>query len=158
MAPYRQILNASQGILDQLHAIRTVTTRDDWFGDVRREFILPVQKFRREMVGSILLYFSLLATTISAKAPLPPYLPPAREARERLVTAIRQLDVVKRKSVRGSSTFLLCRSALMQTSSRSHTRFRLCLLFGYAQYCFQPGSDWQTGPRSVWYCWRLRCY
>lgn len=48
VAQYRQILNATQNILDQLHAIRTVTTRDEWLGNVRRDFILPVQKFRRE--------------------------------------------------------------------------------------------------------------
>ena len=59
------------------------------------------------MVGNILLYFSVLATTISIKAPLPPYLPPASAARLRLVEAIRELDVVKRRAVRGSSTYLL---------------------------------------------------
>lgn len=59
------------------------------------------------MVGNILLYFSVLATTISIKSPLPPYMPPASAARLRLVEAIRELDVVKRRAVRGSSTYLL---------------------------------------------------
>lgn len=38
---------------------------------------------------------------------MPPYLPPAEAARERLVEAIRDLDVVKRRSVRGGGRHLL---------------------------------------------------
>lgn len=38
---------------------------------------------------------------------MPPYLPPAEQARERLVEAIRSLDVVKRRSVRGGGRHLL---------------------------------------------------
>lgn len=38
---------------------------------------------------------------------MPPYLPPAEEARQRLVGAIRSLDVVRRRSVRGSGRHLL---------------------------------------------------
>lgn len=38
---------------------------------------------------------------------MPPYLPPAEAARERLVDAIRDLDVVKRRSVRGGGRHLL---------------------------------------------------
>ena len=37
------------------------------------------------MAGNIILYFSVLASAFRLKAPLPPYLPPAEEARERLV-------------------------------------------------------------------------
>lgn len=37
------------------------------------------------MVGNIVLYFSTLASAFRLKAPLPPYLPPAEESRERLV-------------------------------------------------------------------------
>lgn len=38
---------------------------------------------------------------------MPPYLPPAEEARQRLVDAIRSLDVVRRRSVRGGGRHLL---------------------------------------------------
>ncbi len=55
---------------------------------VRRDFILPVNKERREMVGNIILYFSTLASAFRFKAPLPPYLPPAEQARQQLVGGI----------------------------------------------------------------------
>ena len=38
---------------------------------------------------------------------MPPYLPPAEEARQQLVNGIRKLDVVKRRSVRGGGRHLL---------------------------------------------------
>lgn len=38
---------------------------------------------------------------------MPPYLPPAEAARERLVSAIRDLDAVKRRSVRAGGRHLL---------------------------------------------------
>lgn len=38
---------------------------------------------------------------------MPPYLPPAEQGRLRLVEAIRNLDVVKRRSVRGGGRHLL---------------------------------------------------
>jgi len=53
---------------------------------VRRDFIIPVTKERREMVGNIILYFSTLASAFRLKAPLPPYLPPAEKARQQLVS------------------------------------------------------------------------
>lgn len=52
---------------------------------MRRDFIIPVTKERREMVGNIILYFSTLASAFRLKAPLPPYLPPAEKARQQLV-------------------------------------------------------------------------
>lgn len=38
------------------------------------------------MVGNIILYFSTLSAAFALKSPLPPYLPPAEEARLRLVS------------------------------------------------------------------------
>ena len=40
------------------------------------------------MVGNIILYFSTLAAAFRLKAPLPPYLPPAEQSRQRLVCGI----------------------------------------------------------------------
>jgi len=59
------------------------------------------------MVGNVLLYFSLLASALTLKTPLPAYLPPAAEARLALVRKLRQLDVVKKRIVRGGSEGLL---------------------------------------------------
>jgi len=58
------------------------------------------------MVGNIILSFSTLASAFRLKAPLPPYLPPAEKSRQRLVAAIRQLDVVKSREIRGSRQLL----------------------------------------------------
>lgn len=69
--------------------------------------MVPVQQLRKEMVGNILLYINVLASSISLKSPLPIYLPPLQQARERLVEAVRQLDVVKKRQVKYSSSYLL---------------------------------------------------
>jgi len=65
------------------------------------------------MVGNIILYFSTLASAFRLKAPLPPYLPPAEKSRQRLVDAIRRLDVVKNRDVKGSRQLLYFAYALM---------------------------------------------
>ncbi|KIJ60068.1 hypothetical protein HYDPIDRAFT_99557 [Hydnomerulius pinastri MD-312] len=115
---YRSVLTSLQTILDKLHSMRCVTTREEWYEatpcarTVRRDFILPVNKERREMVGNIILYFSTLASAFRLKAPLPPYLPPAEKARERLVDAIRKLDVVKHRDVNASRQLLFFAYAL----------------------------------------------
>lgn len=57
------------------------------FQTVRRDFIIPVNKERREMVGNVILYFSTLAAAFRLKSPLPPYLPPAEDSRQRLVSS-----------------------------------------------------------------------
>ncbi|KDQ07157.1 hypothetical protein BOTBODRAFT_167215 [Botryobasidium botryosum FD-172 SS1] len=100
---YRTILTSLQTILDRLHSMRCVTTREEC---VRRDFIFPVNKERREMVGNVVLYFSTLASAFRLKAPLPPYLPPAEKSRQHLVAAIRQLDVVKKRQAEGSKQLL----------------------------------------------------
>ncbi|EGO00416.1 hypothetical protein SERLA73DRAFT_52646 [Serpula lacrymans var. lacrymans S7.3] len=108
---YRSILTSLQTILDKLHSMRCVTTREEWWS-VRREFILPVNKERHEMVGNIILFFSTLSAAFRLKAPLPPYLPPAEKSRQRLVDAIRKLDVVKNRDVKGSRQLLFFAYAL----------------------------------------------
>ncbi|KDQ27334.1 hypothetical protein PLEOSDRAFT_1064671 [Pleurotus ostreatus PC15] len=108
---YREILTSLQTILDRFHSMRCVTTREEWY-QVRKDFIIPVNRERREMVGNIILYFSTLASAFRLKAPLPPYLPPAEKARQRLVDAIRQLDVVRTRDVKGSRHLLFFAYAL----------------------------------------------
>ena len=126
---YRSILTSLQSILDKLHSMRCVTAREEWhtvssirhfvngceliiFETVRRDFILPVNRERREMVGNIILYFSVLSSAFRLKSPLPPYLPPAAKSQERLVDAIRNLDVVKRRDVKASRQLLFFAYAL----------------------------------------------
>jgi hypothetical protein len=98
---------------------------------VRRDFITPVNKERREMSGNIILYFSTLASAFRLKAPLPPYLPPAEKTRQQLVRhlylplslvgilsvyakveAIRGLNVVKNRDIKGSRQLLFFAYAL----------------------------------------------
>lgn len=55
----------------------------------------------------MLLYFSILASVVALKTPLPPFLPPAAEARFRLIRKLRSLPVVRRRTVRGGSEGLL---------------------------------------------------
>lgn len=74
--------------------------------EVRKQFIIPVNKERREMVGNIILYFSTLSAAFQLKTPLPPYLPPAEQARRKLVDAVRQLDIVKNKEIKASKHLL----------------------------------------------------
>ena len=64
------------------------------------------------MVGNIILYFSVLSSAFKLKAPLPPYLPPAERSRQRLVEAIRGLDIVKNRDVKGSQQLLFFAYAL----------------------------------------------
>ncbi|KAH9940360.1 uncharacterized protein BXZ73DRAFT_42666 [Epithele typhae] len=128
---YRNILTSLQAILDRLHSMRCVTSREEWsvsssliiasididpsllrHTTVQRDFIIPVNRERREMVGSVILYFSTLAAAFRLKSPLPPYLPPAEEARSRLVDAIRKLDVVRNRDVKGSRHLLFFAYAL----------------------------------------------
>lgn len=64
------------------------------------------------MVGNIILYFSVLSSAFRLKAPLPPYLPPAAKSQQRLVDAIRNLDVVKNRDVKASRQLLFFAYAL----------------------------------------------
>lgn len=58
-------------------------------------------------VGTVLLYFYTLGSAFRLKSPIPPYLPPTSEARLRLLASIRQLPVVKKRTIKGSSEYLL---------------------------------------------------
>ncbi|GAA5882539.1 hypothetical protein JCM16303_002033 [Sporobolomyces ruberrimus] len=107
VAQYRQVLTSCQVILDTFTAVAKLTHRKQWFSSVRRDFIIPVNNERREMVGTVVLYLSLLASAVSLKSPLPPFLPPAADARERLVSKLHELEVVQKRLVRGGSDSLL---------------------------------------------------
>ncbi|KAF9574635.1 hypothetical protein EC968_006050 [Mortierella alpina] len=99
VATYKNMLGSCQNILDRFLSMRLVITKDEWLESARRDFIVPVNKERREMVGNVLLYFYTIASAMRLKTPLPPYLPPANNARLRLIQKIRQLPVVQNKVV-----------------------------------------------------------
>lgn len=109
---YRGILVSLQTILDKLHSMRCVTTREEWHTGARQDYIIPVNKERREMVGNIILSFSTLASAFRLKAPLPPYLPPVEKARLRLVDAIRKLDIIRNREIKVSRQLLFFAYAL----------------------------------------------
>ncbi|KAG0365664.1 hypothetical protein BGZ54_006317 [Gamsiella multidivaricata] len=96
---YKNMLGSCQNILDRFLSMRLVITKDEWLESARRDFIVPVNRERREMVGNVLLYFYTIASALRLKTPLPPYLPPANNARLRLIQKIRQLPVVQNKVV-----------------------------------------------------------
>ncbi|CAD6974670.1 unnamed protein product [Tilletia controversa] len=107
VSTYKSLLGCCQAILDKLHSMRCVTTRDAWHKDVRRDFVIPVDAQRREMVGNVLLFFWMLGSAFHLKTPMPPYMPPVKSSREALIARIRELPVVQRRSIRGSSEYLL---------------------------------------------------
>lgn len=92
---YRAMLGSCQNIVDKFLSMRTVVLKDAWYKDVQKDFIMPVSKERREMVGNVLLYFYLLASALRLKTPLPPYFPPARNAWQSLIHHLRHLPVVQ---------------------------------------------------------------
>lgn len=135
VATYKALLSSCQSILDKLHSLRCVTGREAWTPLVDM-FLTPVSAEHRNMVstsmsivligsreclriflsspslsqtqvGNVLLYFYTIGSAFRLKSPIPPYLPPASEARLRLLESIRQLPVIKRRTVRGSSEYLL---------------------------------------------------
>ncbi|KAG2175599.1 hypothetical protein INT43_001246 [Umbelopsis isabellina] len=99
ISTYSAMLGSCQNILDKLLAMRIVILKDEWFSLVRRDFIYPVNPERKEMVGNILLYIYLLASALRLKTPLPPYMPPARQAWEKLLLCLRQLPAVKTRKL-----------------------------------------------------------
>lgn len=102
---YKKFLGCCQGILDLLHTMNQVTSQGDWHTQVRKDFIIPIDATgkRKQMVGSVMLFFWLLASAFHLKTPLPPFLPPAEQARLQVLQVIRGLPVVKKRAIRGSS-------------------------------------------------------
>lgn len=61
--------------------------------EVLKEFMMPFNYARRDLVAAILLYFSLISSSLKSKSPLPPFLPSARAARLRLIYEMRKMIV-----------------------------------------------------------------
>lgn len=114
-ALYRSILISLQIILDLFHSMRCVTTREEWYTSIRRDFVIPVNKQRREMVGNVILFFSVLSSAFQLKKPIPPYLPPAERSRQSLVSALKRLEIVRERKVQSSRQLLYFAYALMMS-------------------------------------------
>ncbi|KAG0034479.1 hypothetical protein BGZ81_004511 [Podila clonocystis] len=72
MKLYEQIIQCCQNILDRMVSMR-----------------MAAQLLSPE-VGALLLYFSVLSSSLASKSPLPPYLPSARMARLRVIYNVRE--------------------------------------------------------------------
>ncbi|OBZ85235.1 Uncharacterized protein C26F1.08c [Choanephora cucurbitarum] len=91
---YEAILESCQTILDKFLSIRIIILKDVWATQVRRDLMLPASQELMEMAGSVLLYFYLLASALQLKTPLPPYLPPAEQAREKLMLKLQKMPKI----------------------------------------------------------------
>ena len=63
--------------------MRIAVTKEEWYTSIRRNFLIPITKERKDLVGNVLLYFYILAAALILKTPLPPYLPPAEKAKNK---------------------------------------------------------------------------
>ncbi|KAF8986982.1 hypothetical protein BGZ52_006879 [Haplosporangium bisporale] len=88
MKLYKQIIQCCQNILDRMVSMRMAAQLLS--PEVRELVTGPMNYYRRDMVGALLLYFSVLSSSLASKSPLPPYLPSARMARLRVIYNVRE--------------------------------------------------------------------
>ncbi|KAK3814909.1 MAG: aluminum activated malate transporter-domain-containing protein [Benniella sp.] len=88
MKLYQQIIQCCQNILDRMISMRMAAQLLS--PEVRELVTGPMNYYRRDMVGALLLYFSVLSSSLASKSPLPPYLPSARIARLRVIYNVRE--------------------------------------------------------------------
>lgn len=119
---FNAVLLSSQTILDRFHSIRCVVNREDWNASLYKSHIAPVNAERREMVGNVMLAFTTISAGFKLKAPMPPYLPPAERARQRLLRKAEKLALVQ---VPGSGSrhllFFSCECSLPLSTSTPET-------------------------------------
>ncbi|ORY99764.1 hypothetical protein BCR41DRAFT_375337 [Lobosporangium transversale] len=94
MKLYQQIVQCCQNILDRMVSMRMAAQMLS--PEVRELVTGPMNYYRRDMVGALLLYFSVLSSSLAAKSPLPPYLPSARMARLRVIYNVREAIAANR--------------------------------------------------------------
>ncbi|KAG0057121.1 hypothetical protein BGZ83_001555 [Gryganskiella cystojenkinii] len=88
MKLYKKIVQCCQNILDRTISMRMAAQLLS--PEVRELVTGPMNYYRRDMVGALLLYFSVLSSSLASKTPLPPYLPSARMARLRVIYNVRE--------------------------------------------------------------------
>ncbi|KAI8052112.1 hypothetical protein BDF22DRAFT_689984 [Syncephalis plumigaleata] len=88
---YGRLLGHCQALIDHMLTLRMTITDVNWVQQVRRNFIQPVQKERRQMIGAMELYMYSVAAALLLKMPVPAYLPPITETWHNLIARVRQL-------------------------------------------------------------------
>ncbi|KAG0313563.1 hypothetical protein BGZ99_008744 [Dissophora globulifera] len=89
MKLYKQIIQCCQNILDRIISMRMAAQSIS--PEVLELVAGPLNDNRRDVVGALLLCFSILSSSLATKSPLPPYLPSARMARLRVIYNVRGL-------------------------------------------------------------------
>ncbi|KAI9264352.1 Fusaric acid resistance protein-like-domain-containing protein [Phascolomyces articulosus] len=81
---YREMVNSSQAILDNLGSIRVALLQMPWIVklDVCNQ---QHYMYRRDMVAALMLHFYTISCSLASKIPLPVYLPSMRAARARIL-------------------------------------------------------------------------
>ncbi|KAI7853215.1 Fusaric acid resistance protein-like-domain-containing protein [Circinella umbellata] len=81
---YREMINSTQAILDNLGSIRVALLQMPWI--VKLDICNQHHyKYRRDMVASLMLHFYTISSSLASKVPLPVYLPSMRAARKRIL-------------------------------------------------------------------------
>ncbi|TIB78009.1 hypothetical protein E3Q23_00950 [Wallemia mellicola] len=117
---YADLLGSCQRILEVMHILGMVSQPQNTYA---RQFIDQFKVERRELVGNVLLFFSVIASSFHSKSPLPPYLPPANKARQNLMDKIQSVSCTDTRP----STSTKDTNYLEMQSSTSHL-----LVFAYA--------------------------
>ncbi|KAF9352285.1 hypothetical protein BGX26_009867 [Mortierella sp. AD094] len=92
---YRKVVKCCQNILDRLVSMRMAAQLLS--PEVRELISSSMNICRRDLVGALLLYFSVLSSSLASKSPLPPYLPSARMARLRLIYKVREVIAARQR-------------------------------------------------------------
>ncbi|KAG0296869.1 hypothetical protein BGZ98_000796, partial [Dissophora globulifera] len=87
MKRYKQIIQCCQNILDRIISMRMAAQSIS--PEVLELVAGPLNDNRRDVVGALLLCFSILSSSLATKSPLPPYLPSARMARLRDINNVK---------------------------------------------------------------------
>ncbi|KAG0022359.1 hypothetical protein BGZ80_000436 [Entomortierella chlamydospora] len=92
---YRKIVKCCQNILDRMVSMRMAAQLLS--PEVRELISGSLNICRRDLIGALLLYFSVLSSSLASKSPLPPYLPSARMARLRLIYRVREVIAARQR-------------------------------------------------------------
>ncbi|KAJ3202463.1 hypothetical protein HDU67_000544 [Dinochytrium kinnereticum] len=103
---YEGIIQSMQVLLDRLMSVRHLIKNG--LGDVHNRLILPIAKYRRDMVAAILLYIYVLNGSMASRTPLPIFMPAARATRLRVLSRLPPLSIpqnAKQEDIQGYSHF-----------------------------------------------------
>ncbi|KAF9399398.1 hypothetical protein BGX21_006311 [Mortierella sp. AD011] len=92
---YRKIVKCCQNILDRMVSMRMAAQLLS--PEVRELISGSLNICRRDLIGALLLYFSVLSSSLASKSPLPPYLPSARMARLRLIYRVKEVIAARQR-------------------------------------------------------------